>query len=231
MILCKECGVELEDHMQHCPLCGTSVLGQGSSDYGLNEQKHVPYVREKRLLSKVLLQIASILLLSGIAATLIINVAIERQITWSVYPISVCLIILCYVALISLWHNRILVQLLGGWLLAIIVLLIVNALIDKDWPLTLALPILCAVNIIALFLTFVLSVLRTKGVNIFAIVILAIAILCLMIEGIVSFHFEHAVELRWSVIVSACLLPVIAAILFMYFRTRNNSDLKKIFHI
>jgi len=232
MIFCKECGVALEDDMQRCPLCGTSVLSDASDDSGSEEhkQKNVPYVQKKHLLSQVLLQIVSILLLSGIAATLIINVAIEGKITWAVYPISVCLIILCYVVLVSLWRSRIEFQFLGGWLLAVIVLLIVNKLIDEDWPVMLALPLLCAVNIIALLLTVVLNALKSKGVNVFAIVVLAIAILCLMIEGIMSFYFEHAVKLRWSVIVSACLLPVIAAILFMYFRTRNNSELKKIFH-
>jgi len=232
MSFCKECGVELENHMQRCPLCDTSVLDQASNNSRSNEhkKKDVPYVQKRHLLSQVLLQIASILLLSCIAATLIINVAIAAKITWSVYPISVCLIIFCYVALISLWRNPITFQLLGGWVLAVVVLLIVNMLIDEDWPLLLALPILCAVNIIVLLLIFVLNALKTKGVNIFAIIISATAVLCLIIEGIVSFYFEHAIKLQWSVIVSACLLPVIAAVLFMYFRTRNNSELEKIFH-
>jgi hypothetical protein len=231
MTFCKECGVELEDHMQNCPLCGTSVLSGSKEPRSDNsKQRNAPDVKKKHLLSQVLLQITSILLLSGIAATLFINVAMEGKITWSVYPTSICLIILCYVALIFLWHTQTAFQLFGSWILAVVVLLILNALIDENWPLMLALPILCAANIIVLILTFVLRALKTKGLNIFAIVVLAIAILCLIIEGIISFYFEHAINLGWSVIVSACLLPVIAAILFMYFRTRNNSDLKKIFH-
>jgi hypothetical protein len=66
--------------------------------------------------------------------------------------------------------------------------------------------------------------------NIIAIIFVAIALLCLFIEGIISFYFSASIKLQWSVIVSACLLPVTAAMTFMYFRTRNNIDIQKIFH-
>lgn len=218
--------------MQLCPLCDTPVLNDGSKHFILKQgrERDKPDIKQKYLLSQILWQITAILLLSGIAATLIINLAIQGKVTWSVYPISVCLMILSYVALISLWHAQMVFQLVGGWILSVIVLVIVNVLINADWPLLLALPILCAVNIIALLLNFVVKALKSKGLNVFAIIILAIALLCLVIEGIISSYFENVIKLQWSAVVSACLLPVTAAILFMYFRTRNNSDLKKIFH-
>jgi len=232
MILCKECGVELDDQMQICPLCGSFVLNDGPTDPILKKdnESNIPDVRKKHLLSKVLLQIASILLLSGIASTLIINFAIEGKITWCVYPMTVCLIILSYVALISFWRTRIIYQVLGGWILAATVLVIINVLNSEQWPLMLALPILCAANVIAFLLAFVLSAFKTKGLNIFAIFVSAIAVLCLVIEGIISFYSDNTIKLQWSAIVAACLFPVTAAVLFMYFRTRNNNDFKKIFH-
>ncbi len=232
MIICKECGVELEDKMRACPLCDTPVSNDGSEPFILKKSRESdkPEAKKKYLLSQILWQITAILLLSGIAATLVINLAIQGKITWSVYPISICLMILSYVSLMSLWRTRIIYQLAVGWVVSSMVLVFVNVLITADWPLTLALPILCAVNIMVIVLIFVLKNLTTKGLNVFVIVILGIAILCLVIEGIISSYFENVIRLQWSAIVSACLLPVTATILFMYFRTRNNSDLKKIFH-
>ncbi len=232
MIICKECGVALEDKMKACPLCDTPVSNDGSEPFTLKKsrERDKPEAGKKYLLSQILWQITAILLLSGIAATSIINLAIQGKITWSVYPISICLMILSYVSLMSLWRTRITYQLAGGWIFSSMVLVIVNVLITADWPLLLALPILCAVNIIALVLIFISKTFTTKGLNVFAIVILGIAILCLVIEGIISSYFENVIRLQWSAIVSACLLPVTATTLFMYFRTRNNSDLKKIFH-
>jgi len=72
--------------------------------------------------------------------------------------------------------------------------------------------------------------LKKKGLNVLAIVFVAIAILGLMIESFISWYVARSVTLGWSVIVAACLLPVTAAILFMYFKTRNNPELQKIFH-
>ena len=232
MIICKKCGVELDNDMQICPLCETSVSDDGRASFTLKRinEREQPDTNKKYLLSRILWQIAAILLLSGIAATLVIDVAIQRTITWSVYPISICLMLLSYVSLMSLWRTRIAYQLAGGWILSSIVLIIINVLIDGDWPLMLAFPILCAVNIMAFTLIFILTALTTRGLNVFALVILGIAILCLAIEGIISSYFENMIRLQWSAIVSACLLPVAATVLFMYFRTRNNNDLKKIFH-
>jgi hypothetical protein len=232
MVICKECGVALESDMRICPLCQTPVSHERSEPLTLQHSKDRPKADDKKkyLLSQILWQITAVLLLSGIVATLVINLAIQGQITWSVYPISICLMILSYASLMSLWRARITYQLAAGWILSALVLTVVNGVIVADWPMMLALPILCAVNIVTFALIFISRSLTTKGLNVFAIVIAGIAVLCLFIEGIISSYFEHEIRVQWSAIVSACLLPVTATILFMYFRTRNNNDLQKIFH-
>lgn len=232
IIVCKECGVELEPGMQVCPLCDTPVNSGRSEKTSVKKESEASGADQKRHhpLFRILWQILAILLLSGIAATLIINLSIQGSVTWSVYPISVCLIGLSYACLFSFWRPRIIMQLVSGWALSALVLVILSSLIDKTWPVRLALPLLCAVNTVALLLILGLKLVRTKGLNIFAITLVAIALLCLLIEGIISLHFQNAIKFEWSAIVAACLLPVTIAIFFMYFRTRNNAELKKIFH-
>lgn len=230
-MICKECGVELEEEMQVCPLCDTPVYALGSTTASKKEKEvNATDYGQGNSLHRILSQITAILLLSGLVATLIINLAIRGSVTWALYPISVCLIILSYASVFSLWQTRMILQVLGGWVLSAGVLLILSSLVDEAWPVKLAIPLLCAVNIVALLLMAVLKVVRTKGLNIFAISLVAIALLCLTIEGIISYYLRETIKLQWSAIVAACLLPVTIAILFMYFRTRNNSELKKIFH-
>ena len=232
MNICKECGVELDDDMMLCPLCETTVLGAGTSKDVILQisKKEIPQVRKKNLLHLILWQITAVLLLSGIAATLIINLSIQGSITWSIYPISICLMVFSYASLIVLWRTRIFFQILAAWVISALVLVMVNWSIEADWPLQLALPILSAVTVIGLLINLILAHLKAKGLNVLAIVFVSIAVLCLIIEGIISFYFSKVIELQWSVIVAACLLPVTAAILFMYFRTKNNTDFQKIFH-
>jgi hypothetical protein len=232
MNICKECGVELDDDMMLCPLCETPVLSAGTSKDVILQisKKEIPQVRKKNLLQLILWQITAVLLLSGIAATLIINLSIQGSITWSIYPMSICLMVFSYASLMVLWRTTIFFQVLAAWIISTLVLVMVNWSIEADWPLLVALPILSAVNIIGLLIKFIVMHLKAKGLNVLSLIFVSIAVLCLIIEGIISFYFIKVIELRWSVIVAACLLPVTAAILFMYFRTKNNTDFQKIFH-
>ena len=228
MKICKECGVELEIDMMTCPLCDTPV---GSESPSLpKKQRTQPLASNKHYLKQVLWQVTSLLLLSGIVATLVINLSVHKTVTWSVYPVTICLIIFSYASLMALWHTRVIYQLLSGWLLSSAVLWSIHQYIDAGWPFQLAFPLLGAVNVIGLPLIITIKRLKVKGLNILAILSVAIAGLCLMIEGIISYYFTRVIKLHWSVIVSACLLPVAAAIVFMHLRIRNNIDLQKIFH-
>ena len=232
MNICKECGVVLDDDMMLCPLCETTVLGAGKSKDVILQinKKEIPQVRKKNLLHLILWQITAVLLLSGIAATLIINLSIQGSITWSIYPISICLMVFSYASLMVLWRTTIFFQVLAAWIISTLVLVMVNGSIEADWPLLLALPILSAVNIIGLLINFIVRNLKAKGLNVLSLIFVSIAALCLIIDGIISYYFFKVIELQWSVIVAACLLPVTAAILFMHFRTKNNTDFQKIFH-
>jgi hypothetical protein len=232
MTICKGCGVELDADLSACPLCDTPVSGEATGKEMVAPKKETtaPGTRKKKLLRQVLWQVTSVLLLSGIIATLAINLAIKGSVTWSIYPVSICLIIFSYASLMALWHTKIGFQLFVGWLISTGVLFVVSRYTTADWPLQLALPVLSAVNAVGLLLMFMITRVKAAGLNILAIIFVAIAVLCLLIEGIVSFYLNDTVKLQWSVIVAACLLPVTAAILFMYLRTRNNTDLQKIFH-
>lgn len=228
MKICKECGVELDDNMTSCPLCYTSISNGEVSR--LNIRQLQPEGAKRHLMQRILWQVTMVLLLSGVVATLIINLSIVGKITWSIYPISICLMILAYASLMALWRTAFIYQLLGGWAISALFLAAVNRYSQGNWPLLLALPVVSAMNTIGIAFYFLLAKLKTKGLNVLALIFVSIAIASLSIEAIISWYFNGKLALGWSVIVAACLLPVTAAILFMYFRTKNNADLQKIFH-
>lgn len=228
MRLCNECGVELEDRMSICPLCGTPVGGSAPRLPGRPKAKMD--ARSKHFLRQILWQVVSILLLSAIVATITINLSVHGMITWSVYPVTVCLIILSYAAVMALWHARLAIQLIAGWLLSTALIWIIQQFIEADWPVRLAFPLLCAVNVIGLLLYFIIGGLKVKGLNILALFFVGVTCLCLIIEGIITRHLDGVIKLQWSVIVAACLFPVIAAIIFMHLRKKTNAEIQKIFH-
>ena len=230
MLVCKQCGVELDSGMQICPLCDTPVIDgrqviEPSGNADLSDQRAKP-----RLLRNILWQIVCILLLSGIVSTLIIDVSIVGRVTWSIYPVTICLVVLCYATLLALWKAKFVAQIIIAWIASGAVLLVVQLSTAKEWPLSLAFPIVSSVTIVSILLTLILNSIKMKGLNVLAILFVGIAIVCLIIEGILSLYFKDQIQFSWSVVVSACLLPVTAAIVFIFLRTRNNRDLQKIFH-
>ena len=217
--------------MEVCPLCKKIPLADGDNSTQIQEQQHSAYdERKPKLLKRIFFQIACVLLLSGILATLIINLAMVGRVTWSMYPITICLIVLSYVFSLGLWTAKPLARIFTGWLASILVLVLVHLYVSDDWPLKLALPTLCSINVIAMLLVVLLENLRVKGLNIVAIFFISAAVLCMIIEAIVSKYFLEEFRLSWSVVVSACLLPVTAVIVFMHFKTKSNAELEKIFH-
>jgi hypothetical protein len=231
-VICNVCGVELDDTMSVCPLCNTPVTMDSATPkmWSSNKQTQGTGGKKKHLLQHILWQITSVLLLSGVLATLAINVAIHGTVTWSIYPVCICLIIFSYTTLTALWHVTIPLQVLAGWSISTLILIGVSEYTHERWPLQLALPTLCMVNIIGLLLYFVIRQIKLRGLNTVAILFAGIAVFCISIDAIISLFFNGYIKLQWSIIVAACLLPVTTTILFMYSRTRNNKELQKIFH-
>jgi hypothetical protein len=235
MAICKKCLVELDDDMKHCPLCGTPTGENVSEGVSKNYLKVSKTARleptERHLVRRILWQIIAILLFSGIIATLVIDLSINRKITWSIYPVSICMIVFSYASLLAFWNAKMIYQMLAAWVLSTILLLLINNFsANAQWTIYIGIPILAAINVVSIILIGIYTVTKEKGLNLLAYAFVGIAALCITIEGIISRYFAGEIVLRWSIIVAACLLPVTAALIFMFHRTRNNSTLQKIFH-
>jgi hypothetical protein len=235
MIICRTCGVELDEDMGKCPLCNRLTVNtldkpnmQIENDASVGPIKS--QIHDKNLMQHVLWQIASVLLISGIISTVIIDLSFNGRITWSIYPLSICLILLSYSSVMAWSEYKFRSKLIASSLVSAIILVLLHLTLNAEWLLQLALPILFAVNIIGLLLSYFIKLVKVKGTNIMAIAFVAIAVLCIVTEGLISRYVNGVVRIQWSVVVAASLLPVTAAIIFMYFRARNNLDIQKLFH-
>src|SRR5688572_15596559 len=121
MTICKQCGVELDEGLDVCPLCDTSVTRGTKVQTEVRTNVSMPQASNssRPVLTRILWQIVCVLLLSGIIATLLINLAILGQVTWSIYPITICLMVLSYASLMALWHTHASFQVLGGWAISV----------------------------------------------------------------------------------------------------------------
>jgi hypothetical protein len=60
---------------------------------------------------------------------------------------------------------------------------------------------------------------------------IAAAMLCICTDAVLSYFTNHFFRLRWSIIVSACIIPVTVILFFVHYRLKKGRNLKRAFHI
>lgn len=231
---CKNCGVELEDEMPACPLCGKPV-GEDATDTNVRAYGTLPVNLHKALSKtqkKFAWDIVSIILFAGTAAAFIVDFIISRRITWSEYTTAIGLTIFCYVSVFAFWDQRTFIRLAGGFVLSAICLLILDVVTGGiDWSTRLAVPLLFISTLITALFINIIQVAKYKGINLIAYAFLGAGILCMCIEGIISVYRSGSLAFNWGIIVSVCILPVSIVLLFVHFRLRKGQSLRKTFHV
>ena len=233
-MICRNCGVELEDDMMACPLCREPVNGNTptNSQVSYGTQSFQGYREMSKPQKKFTWEIISIILLSAAVATFVVNFIINRSVTWSEYPVAICLTIFCYVSLFAFWERTMFVEMAGGFVLSSLCLMALDLFTAGiQWSVKLAIPLLFMANIITTILIAIIRQSRYKGINLIAYGFLAAAILCVFIDGSLSFFKSGSFQIKWSIIVFACTIPVIIVLLFVHFRLKKGRSLEKTFHV
>jgi hypothetical protein len=94
MTICVNCGIELDDGLKICPLCGKHLENSG-------EQEHIPenypsdiiqlHKKENR---KHLWELSGIIAFSGITVCTIVDLLINKGLRWSLF---------CDVSILAVW--------------------------------------------------------------------------------------------------------------------------------
>ncbi|MCK9310832.1 MAG: DUF6320 domain-containing protein [Bacteroidales bacterium] len=233
MNVCNYCGVELDAEMNYCPLCGhksntpvvTGIKETKTEAYDFDELTHF----QKR---KLVWELAAIVLVSGVVASFIIDLFINKQVTWSKYTITIGLVLLINTSLIIFMQKRFFLLLSGCFISTSLLLVLLDLFnLNLDWGLSLGIPIIFFLYLVLCFLSILIRKSRQKGINIIAYSLTAAGILCLCIEGIISLHMYNLLKFQWSVIVLVSVLPVSAILLYIHYRLKRVTNLKKFFHI
>lgn len=223
--------MELEDDMLICPLCGVSVNNSAEAVVSRSAGPYPKPAASKKQ-RKFTWDIVSLILGSGIIAAFIVDFIISRSITWSEYTTAVGLVIFCYVSVFAFLNIGIPGKMAVGFVLTSVCFLLLDVVTGGiTWAIRLAIPLLLCVNIIVIGYIQLMGAVRHQGLNLIAYAFLAAALICICVEGVMSFFIHDEWRLHWSVIVSACVVPVVLALLFAHYRLRKGQNLKRTFHV
>lgn len=239
MICCENCGVELEENANFCPLCGNAVpvrrgteldyliSGSSSSKVLTDYQRLTPF--QKR---KIFWEIAGMILFSGILITLTINLVGNHAVTWSKYIITIGLALFVNVTLVAFWGRKLFLSFFLSFVTsgALIILLDIYTG-HTGWVMKFGIPLLLAAYIIVL--SFILIERRTKqkGLNIIAYLLVALGLLCVCIDAIITIYAENSLNVGWSVTVMVSIVFIASLLLYVNHRLKRVTDLKRFFHI
>jgi hypothetical protein len=237
MPYCSQCGVEVDDNVDFCPLCRLPIQkfpapadeGRPYPDKPAGSPPVPPLtLDEKMAISRTVSTIGILIPLLFVTA---VDFFINRRITWSSYVIA-SLTGAWFITLVSLFfwkHPYILAWLIHGDILAF--LFVVGRLMGRPaWFLPVALPLTAGSALFATLAIGWIVRLRRKGTNVAAVILLAIAFLCATIDFVLGTYLKDKNGLGWSLIVFSVLVPTVLLLFYIQSPRFSHSKLRKMFH-
>jgi len=241
MVQCPYCKVELDENANFCSLCGEPLLENNQDNLAFINSRQSE--REGKLLTdyqklsgrqkrRLFWKITGMVLLSGLLITLLIDVIANQNITWSKYPATISMVLFINTTLVVFWYKRMLLWLSLSFISTSALLILLDLYAQgSGWGMQLGIPLLLAAYITVFILFRLIRKTTQKGMNIIAYSLLASGVLSMCIEGIISIYRIDFISLEWSLIVMASALVIAGLLLYVHFRLKKATDLKRFFHI
>lgn len=229
MPICASCGVELEEEVKACPLCGRPVDGSES----VEERPDEGVGKARRLRALEAYSVVSV-----IAAVLCLGVDLwttKGSLGWSLSTVVNVAMAWLLVAMPLLFIRKpwlLVATLVPGELLLIFLLNLVYLIQGTTglWFFSYGAPIY--VLSIGLFVaSFILGSLpKVKGLNIPGIILAAAALECLGLEAIITLAGKGRLDFVWSPIVALACVPLSGLCFYFHYRVMKR-PLRRSLHL
>ncbi len=232
MALCPKCGVEIADEKK-CPLCGIDMNPE-ASEQPMGASVNTGTAMSGGIVSKHIVALEVISVSMGMAALslIIVDLIVNRHISWSVYPLSSLAFAWLIVCLPIVFRKKPLFMVPPVALAPFGFLFALDVFDGKGgWFLTLALPITAAVELAGGAAAIVSYFSKRRGLNVVAYGLLAATAVCMVTEASISLFALGTIKLVWSSIVGFALIPVSAFLIYLHHRIAKTTTLKKMFHL
>ncbi len=232
MIICANCGVELEDGLIVCPLCGQSPEINGKQEHTSNNYPSDIIRLHRKENRKHLWELSGIIAFSGIAVCTIVDLLISKGLRWSLFSDASILTAWIILTLFLYAYKRMGI-LIPGLVIAVTGALVAYDLISpgREWFLPVGFPLTIAAFFAAGTILVLYRAANFKGFNIIAASLVVMAGLCIITEMILDNYLTGSLNLRWSLIAAISIFPVALIFFFYHYRLKKGNQLDSFFHI
>lgn len=232
MVICINCGVELDESLMRCPLCGKDPRSVKEQDDQLSQSisESVQYPGKEN--KKYLWELSGIITFSGIVICTIVDLLTVKGLSWSLISDTALLGIWTILTLFHLVHRRPLILSSGILLTILIALFLINLFTPGiSWFFPLAFPVTISLSIATAIIIILYKAAHFKGLNIIAAGFLVLSGFCIITEIILDKFHTGSTELRWSLITGVSALPFALVLFFYHYRLKKGKQLDSFFHI
>lgn len=234
MSYCTNCGVELDDELVACPLCGLTIGKERVVKTG-EQSEYYPsdiIMLHKKETRRHIWELSGIFSFSGIAVCTIVDLVIHKSLSWSLYADTSVLASWICLTLILLAFRRYFLIFPGLLLTILTTLFLFNLFATSvNWFFGLGLPITMALFIAVVIIMVLWKVAHFRGFNILAIAFLVLSGFCLVTEVFIDKYVAGRVDIRWSAIVAVSIFPIALVLLFVHYRMKKGKRLDSYFHV
>jgi hypothetical protein len=234
MSYCTNCGVELDNELITCPLCGFSAGNEDNTEDTIKSE-HYPsdiillYKKETR---RHIWELSGIISFSGIAVCTIVDFVIRKSLTWSLYAdTSILAAWICLTLILLTFRNYFII--IPGFLFTILSTLFLFDIFSQpvNWFYGIGLPLTMTLFVCVSIMVVLWKVAHFKGFNILAFAFFVLSGFCIVSEVFINKYLFDNVGIRWSAIVAVSLLPIALVLLFVHYRMKRGKRLDSYFHV
>ena len=236
MPFCSRCGVEVDSAVEKCPLCEAPIQKiplEGGSPWPSEEAPppSLPPMSsdERKALSRTITTLGFL-----IPASIVLTVDwfVTRSLSWSFYVLA-SLGAAWLWALIPLIFNRKPFILISSIAIVSVAALVVLAWLagDVSWVLPIGIPIVASAGLLSAGVTSLARSSGRIGGNLAGWILLALAILSMATDILVSSWLTGLWRPGWSIIVASTLVPISVLLLYLHYRPSHQSRLRRYFHV
>jgi len=234
MSYCTNCGVELDNDIVSCPLCGFTI-GQGTITEKKETSEYYPsdiILLHKKETRKHIWELSGIITFSGIVVCTIVDFVIHKSLSWSQYADTSLLALWICLTLILLAFRKYYI-IFPGLLFSVLAMLFMFNLFSPpvNWFQGIGLPITMALFIAVIIIMLLWKVAHFRGFNILAIAFLVLSGFCIVSEVFIDNYTTGRVDIRWSAIVAVSIFPIALILLFVHYRMKKGKRLDSYFHV
>jgi len=227
MSICENCGVDLGEGNEKCPLCKPT------------DHRTVRIVSPADLFSfskivktRTLYEITMLLLVSGVIVTTAIDFVFVKGISWSLLTTTSIGYLISIVTCIYFLRRKPYLIIVATMAATLLFLWLTDLLTgNHGWFRTLAAPLVISGALLTMAVIFLNSLSKYRGLNLLSTILIAMAVHAVIIEYLTDKLVTSSFNPQWSVVTAASLTIIAMVFLFVHYRLKRGRSLGRLFHV